>query len=207
MRQLQHNKFSESLYELSDEEIYDLIKEGSKKSFPIDFWQGIDGKKRACNIIKHLVNNIFNWTFEDVVTNYKPKLLFKNKLGKMVNILYDGDEIEALKEAFPELKKREDNILFILKESVINNEKILTRKEILQQATNEEIRFFFQSITNLQNILKTKYSREELLNILKMKKEKLKRVPSCEDMKVPQAIIFIREFDEFDNALKEAGLI
>ena len=59
---------------------------------------------------------------------------------------------------------------------------------------------------NLLKLLSTSYSKEELIQIIQQKYERLGRIPNNKEMKIPQAIVFIEKFGSWNNALKEANL-
>lgn len=192
-------------YELSDEQIFELVFSNERK-FPNKFWDDEGAKEKACNAIRYLINIHLKWDYETVINNYSKKTLFENNLRGMLNKVFDGNEIDALIESLPEYRNEYDEILNNLKNISIKNERIISDSEILKLYPKKIIDFYFNSIKNLGYLIRNEYTREELINILKDRAIKLKRVPSSTDMIIPQAIVFIREFDSWENALGEAGL-
>ena len=81
-----------------------------------------------------------------------------------------------------------------------------TEEEINSLFLEGEIKVYFKSLAGINNYLNEEYTKEELINILNDKRNKLERNPTNKDIKFPRPIIFIDKFGSWGNALKEAGL-
>lgn len=272
-------KYSNSLYELPDIDVYRLILDGSLRAFPHGFWDGVPGYKTAINILRYLFNNILKCSIEDIKDKVSREIFEEYKLAGMISYVFDDSIYIAIGEAYPELKEWADELYksnpdyrrytdedliqaiqnkatelnrnpksgemrkpggFIiaqrfgswdkalmkaeliediykdinfeefLKEDVIQNlkkiciskERLLEKEEIYQLYPEGLIKEYFGSYSNLTKVLENDYTKEELIDILKNKAEKLGRTPSNKDMKFPRAIVFIDKFGNWQNATK-----
>lgn len=57
-------------------EIFNMVKNGELERYPHSFWSFSDGKKRAINILKHVLENILEWNDEDIIQNYDVNIKF-----------------------------------------------------------------------------------------------------------------------------------
>jgi hypothetical protein len=117
---------------------------------------------------------------------------------------------ELIEDIYKDIEYSEENRKYVqdlLKEFVIEYEKMPTQSEVLELISKGEMKLYFRSYTGLCSYLESEYSKEELIKILKNKAKKLGRPPVGKDMILPRAIIFIDMFGSWNNCLKAAGLI
>lgn len=173
---------------------------------------------------KDLIQQDINYTDEELIENIQQKA---NELGNnpYLRQMTDPDgsayitrfgswekaliAAELLEDIYKDLnlsKESEIQKTILLKDIVINNDRLPTEEEVFTIFSQGELKTYFRSMINLYSILETEYSKEELIKILKKKKEKLQRIPTGRDMKTPRAILYIDAFGSWDNALREAGL-
>jgi hypothetical protein len=282
MKQLQHNKISNSMFELSDIEVYKLVHNGNLDHFPDNFWDGVNGLHAAANITRFLLQDVFRWTIEDIKKKTTAKILEENKLGGMLKARFNGSAYLAVANAFPELKEwgeeqyqeqeqheytdkelidailekhKElgripkglemsnpngatianrfdswekalikagliEDIYSKIDETQYNKEKIikslkskslvlgraLNKDEIEKDISKDEIKVLFGTMSNLINIIKNEFSKEELIEILQSKFKSMGKVPEPNSFKYPNVYVFINLFGNWQNAVKEAGL-
>lgn len=102
-----------------------------------------------------------------------------------------------------EIKKE---LLNNMKPMAIKLDRGLTEKEALLFMTEEQFETHFKNKLHLLSSLCNSFTKEELIEILKNKTNKLGRSPYNIEMTFPQTITFINVFGSWENALKEAKL-
>lgn len=80
---------------------YKQVLIGELEEFPVDFW-GKDNFTTAKLCVRYLIQDVLEWDYSDVADNFDNYTLQKYKLGEMVQILFNGNNISALFNAFPE---------------------------------------------------------------------------------------------------------
>lgn len=161
--------FNSSSFEMTDIEIYTLILNGTLKSYPTGFWDGVDGLVKAKKILKHVIEDILDWSLEDIKAKAKITIVDEFKLQSMITNVFDGSIYIAIGETFPELKDWADN----------------------------EYRIHEYS----------RYTDDELIEILLEKAIQLNRLPKGVDMRNPSSMIYTRRFGSWEKTLIKAGLI
>lgn len=282
---------NDNLIEYDDIEIYNMIRSGTLKRFPNNFWGGLDSYKTAGELTRYLFEKILKWDLEQIKLNVNIDTFYDNRLGGMLSSLFNGRLYDALLNAYPELeewinsktssekiekheskysitrytdeeliqklqdKVKELNRIPFLREMenpegsiylnrfgswrkalvaaeiiedilkdvdtseqakqkcqsmfknfILENDRLPNKDEIIKLATEGEILEYFNSISGLYYYLNSEYSEDELINILRYKYNKLKRVPTNKDMKIPRVIIFVDKFGSWEKALQIAGL-
>jgi len=279
-----------NLIDFTDIEIYNMVRSGELRKFPNSFWGGVDTLKTAKDLTRHLFEKILKWDIDDIKNNTIIDTFYDNRLGGMLNQLFNNKILDALLNAYPEFEwiKEQDskekkpkkesqkeltrytdeelienlqqksiqlnrnpvmremsepegyiytarfgswgNALIVAEliedicaevdnsEEAINKAKkiikdfayeigrIPTEEEINSLFSEGEIKVYFKSLAGINNYLNEEYTKEELINILNDKRNKLGRNPTNKDIKFPRPIIFIDKFGSWNNALKEAGL-
>lgn len=89
-------------YNLSPVEVYNMVLRGDAvKRVPQGFWQGKEGLENAKKLIKYLFEERLEWNDEQVLKNLSAKVFYDNRLGGMLQILFDSHPIEAYNFAYP----------------------------------------------------------------------------------------------------------
>jgi len=57
---------STDTFEMDDIEVYQLVKDGSLRSYPSGFWDGVAGIQTAEKVIKYVFKDILNWSIDDI---------------------------------------------------------------------------------------------------------------------------------------------
>jgi len=286
-----------NLSDYTDIEVYNMLRFGIIGRFPNNFWGGLDTFKTAKDLTKYMFENILKWDIEDIKNNTTADIFYDYRLGGMLKQLFNGNVLDALLNAYPELEeewveskrrtknekeedKREkeeketrekytdeqlienlqqkfkqlnrnpyiremsdpDGNVYLtrfgswtkaliaaellddicadvddseeaiyeaqikIKEFAYQLGRYPTEEEVNDLFSQGEIKVYFKSLVGLYNYLNEGYTKEELINILVDKRNKLDRNPINKDIKFPRPIIFIDKFESWENALKEAGL-
>ena len=88
--------------EIYDEiEVFDMVRKGELKRYPHSFWSLADGKIRAINILKYVLENILNWNDEDIVQNYDVNVFGKYKIRGILSRVFNNSPFEALNAVYP----------------------------------------------------------------------------------------------------------
>lgn len=93
------------LSNLTAVEVYRLKQEGRICQFPKGFWDGEEGKENAKCIIKYLIEEIWQWTKEDVCRNISINIFRKNGLGGMMYRIYQNNRYKAIQSVYPDQYK------------------------------------------------------------------------------------------------------
>lgn len=156
-------------FEMTDIEIYTLVLNDTLRSYPMGFWDGVDGVTKAKKIFKHVIEDILQWSLEDIKDKSKTLIVDEYKLQGMISIVFDGSIFIAIGETFPELKDWAD-------------------KEYREHDNS-------------------RYTDNELIEILQEKAKELNRIPKGIDMKNPSSAIYTRRFGSWEKSLMKGGLI
>jgi hypothetical protein len=98
------------LYQLEDIEVYKLVSNGTYRSFPSGFWDGVTGLQSAKKILKYIFEEELNWSSEDIKTKATREILEERKLSGMLSNKFEGSFYKAISETYPELKEWADKL-------------------------------------------------------------------------------------------------
>ena len=96
---------STDTFEMDDIEVYQLVKEGSLRSYPSGFWDGITASKTAEKITKYVFKDVLNWSIDDIKVKVTREIFEEYKLVGMLKNIYDSSMYICLGEVYPELKE------------------------------------------------------------------------------------------------------
>lgn len=80
---------------------YKNVLNGVIISFPRHFWVGETGKQNAIICTKYLIEEILNYTEEDIKKKIILNSFVKNKLTGMMRIIYNDSTYQAINAAYP----------------------------------------------------------------------------------------------------------
>jgi hypothetical protein len=120
-----------TLADYTDIEVYNMIRSGVIKRFPNNFWEGLDAFKTAKDLTRYMYERILKWDLEDIKNNAITEVFYDNRLGGMLKNLFQGNVLDALLNAYPELEE------WI--ESKRKKEKEVEEREKRIQYTDEEL--------------------------------------------------------------------
>lgn len=85
-------------------EIYKEVLSGKRKRFPINFWvyNGNLNYSDAKEITIYMIENILNWSEDEVKKNLTTKTFEDNKLIGMLEIVFNRSTFKALNNAYPD---------------------------------------------------------------------------------------------------------
>ena len=84
---------------INDEiEVYKSILRGTLTRVPVGFWKE---RKTRIKIMKYLIEEVLQWTEEDIKDKLSQKLLIEYKLSGMINIYYCNSPYKAINDAYP----------------------------------------------------------------------------------------------------------
>jgi|GEM_PF-4789330 len=273
---------STDTFEMSDTEVYQLVKDGSLKSFPHGMWDGVSGIQTAKKILKYVFENILEWSIEDIKRKSDRKIFEEYKLNGMLSSVFDGSMYIAIGETYPELKEwadflyetnehadfdhkrytddelinillekvkelnripkvgemskpsaitynkrfgswgkalmkaeliediykdidfkkiTRDEVMWKLKNLFSDKERVLDKDELEDVYPEGVIKEYFGNYNKVEKLITGEYTKDDLIKILKNKKEKLGRIPTNKDMKFPRAITFIDNFGSWQKAI------
>ena len=129
------------------------------------------------------------------------------RFGSWENALIAAELIEDIYKNVDDSSEAKEIIQKKIKQFAIDKNRLPTEEEVFKLISIGELKTYFKSLTGLNEFLESDYTKEELIEILKNKKNELNRLPTGKDMKIPRGIIFINQFGSWENAYKEAGLI
>lgn len=82
--------------------VYKIILNGKfNKNFPNGFWDSKDGKAKAFNILKWLINDYLNLSRDEIIENTCIKFFVKYRLRGMLMLLFNDSPVDAIMECFP----------------------------------------------------------------------------------------------------------
>lgn len=82
-------------------EIFNMVRNGELERYPHSFWSFSDGRKRAINILKYVLENILEWSDEDIIQNYGTNIFGKYKIRGILSRVFNGSPFEALNAVYP----------------------------------------------------------------------------------------------------------
>ena len=132
--------------------------------------------------------------------------VYTSRFGSWNNALIASDLLEDIRADIDDSEDEINKAQKIIKDFAYEKERNPTEEEIDNLFSDGEIKVYFKSLSGIYDYLTEGYTKEELIDILIDKRNKLGRTPTNKDIKFPRAIIFIDKFDSWENALKEAGL-
>jgi len=132
--------------------------------------------------------------------------IYTARFGSWGNALIVAELIEDICAEVDNSEEAINKAQKIIKDFAYEIGRIPTEEEINSLFSEGEIKVYFKSLAGINNYLNEGYAKEELINILNDKRNKLGRNPINKDIKFPRPIIFIDKFGSWNNALKEAGL-
>lgn len=86
---------------MSAVEVYKLVLSGNLKTFPHYFWTENDSNESAKNILTYLIEEVLNWTEEDIKGKYTAEVLIEYKLRGMMMQCFNSSPFKALDNAYP----------------------------------------------------------------------------------------------------------
>ena len=131
--------------------------------------------------------------------------IYTARFGSWGNALIAAELIEDICAEIDNSEEAINKAQKIIKDFAYEIGRIPTEEEINSLFSEGEIKVYFKSLAGINNYLNEGYTKEELINILNDKRNKLGRNPTNKDIKFPRPIIFIDKFGSWDNVLKEAG--
>lgn len=96
-------KYSEDfLNTLPVVEVYKLVLKGAEvKKFPRGFWNTSDSKNNAVICTKYMIENILNYSEEDIKRKLNINVFKKNKLAGMMLCVYNNSVYSIIDDAYP----------------------------------------------------------------------------------------------------------
>ena len=104
MKSFNRNSKKYNLYELTPIEIYELVRSGKLKKFPMYFWQCDESDEYSPLITRHMIENILHWNDEDIKKNLRKSTFRQNSLGGLLNCKCKDSPSDAICKAYPEKK-------------------------------------------------------------------------------------------------------
>lgn len=92
--------------EYDEIEIFNMVRSGELKRYPKYFWSGRDGRTRAINILKYVLECIVKWDYDDIIQNYNAKLFGQYKIRGILSRVFNASPFEALNAVYPNKFKR-----------------------------------------------------------------------------------------------------
>ncbi|MCD3217363.1 hypothetical protein G8S55_08890 [Clostridium botulinum C] len=90
-----------NISKLTDTDIYKLVLNRKLYRFPRNFWEKPDALNSAKEITICLIEEILQWTDEDVKEKLSRALFYNYKLGGMINVLFDSSPYRTINNAYP----------------------------------------------------------------------------------------------------------
>ena len=87
-------------------EIYKLVLSGAIIRFPKGFWMQPEAKQNAIKITKYLLENVLQYTDDDIKTKVDGYTFNNNKLNSMLNKIYNGSPYECINSVYPDKFKQ-----------------------------------------------------------------------------------------------------
>ncbi|MVX64830.1 hypothetical protein GKZ28_14115 [Clostridium chromiireducens] len=104
MKSFNRNSSKYNLSELTVIEIYELVRSGELKKFPMYFWECDESNEYAPKLTRYLIENILNWTDNDIKKKLRKSTFRENSLGGLICIKYNDSAFVAITAAYPEKK-------------------------------------------------------------------------------------------------------
>lgn len=89
---------------LTDIEVYEVVRCGKVKAFPRHFFDCEEAKEYCLPIVRYLFEDVLKWDIDDIPKKVRKEVFYDNKLGGMVNQLYNSSPSEVVMLAYPEKK-------------------------------------------------------------------------------------------------------
>jgi hypothetical protein len=83
-------------------EVFNMVRNGELKRYPHSFWSFSDGRIRAINILKYVLENILQWNDEDIIQNYDVNVFGKFKIRGILSRVFNSSPFEALNAVYPD---------------------------------------------------------------------------------------------------------
>jgi len=216
LKQLFNNNLLDTLLNAYPE-LEDWVEEQNNKEKPI-----VQNKKEKKE--KEPKKELIKYTDEELIENLQQKSIQLNRnpvmremsepegyiytarFGSWGNALIAAELIEDICAEVDNSEEAINKAQSIVKDLAYKLERYPTEEEINNLFSEGEIKVYFKSLAGINNYLNEGYTKEELINILNDKRNKLGRNPTNKDIKFPRPIIFIDKFGSWGNVLKEAGL-
>lgn len=102
MKSFNKNSSKYTYADLNPIEIYELVRNGKIKTFPNHFWVCDESAVYAPQITRYLIENILNWTDDDVKEKLRKFTFRENNLGGLICSKYNDSPFAAITAAYPE---------------------------------------------------------------------------------------------------------
>lgn len=102
MKSFNRNSDKYNLSELTVIEIYELVRSGKLKKFPMYFWECDESNEYAPKLTRYLIENILAWSDEDIKKKIRKNTFRENSLGGLICIKYNDSAFAAITSAYPE---------------------------------------------------------------------------------------------------------
>jgi hypothetical protein len=179
-----------TLADYTDIEVYNMVRSGVIKRFPNGFWEGLDAFKTAKDLTRYMYERILKWGLEDIKNNAITDNFYDNRLGGMLKNLFNGNVLDALLNAYPEL------------EEWIESKRRKEREEKAEKQPKEKkVKEIIEKVERIQ------YTDEELIEKLQEKAKELNRNPVMREMSEPEGHVYATRFGTWNKALMIAELI
>jgi len=102
LKSFNRNSSKYNLSELNVIEIYELVRCGKLKKFPMYFWECDESAVYVPQLIRYLIENILNWSDEYIKEKLRKSTFRDNSLGGLICIKYNDSAFPAITAAYPE---------------------------------------------------------------------------------------------------------
>ncbi|HEY5523771.1 MAG TPA: hypothetical protein VIK26_00375 [Clostridium sp.] len=102
MKSLNKNSNKYNYAELAPIGVYELVRCGKIKKFPNYFWQCDESAVYSPQITRYLIENILNWTDDNIKEKLRKVTFKENKLGGLLCSKYNDSPFTAIIDAYPE---------------------------------------------------------------------------------------------------------
>lgn len=92
--------------EYEEIEIFNMVRNGELKRYPKYFWSGSDGRTRAINILKYVLEYIVKWDYDDIIQNFNAEFFGQYKIRGILSRVFHSSPFEALDAVYPNKFKR-----------------------------------------------------------------------------------------------------
>lgn len=90
------------IYKYTPIEIYDLVRSGKLKKFPMGFWKDPESDYYAPEITRYLIETILCWDDDDIKLKLRKRTFDNHKLGGLILNKYNDSPYAAITKAYPE---------------------------------------------------------------------------------------------------------
>ena len=130
-------------------------------------------------------------------------IVYTNRFGSWEKALIEAELIEDIFKDIDFKSHTREKVIQNLKDLFADKERVLEKSEILDIYPEGIIKEYFGTYNKIEKAIINSYSKEELIQILKNKKERISRIPNNKDMVFPKAIVFIDKFGSWQNAIEK----